>query len=179
MTAAGIFVQAGYCGIANLRQMQESARAFFVASLRKMAGKKTSAIGVRLVLGPLGVSHTEMKNAKDPRIEEIEIPTQMKKWSPSMTNLAGYLTPDQDMVNFFTVELTRGEMEAPPYTPFVTGGLAAAPWMPNEPIFDRAHESWKKLQLTHKRPTNQQLSFQAFALNYLRFTLAGDLAGAW
>lgn len=36
-----------------------------------------------------------------------------------------------------------------------------------------------KLQLTHNRPSNQTISFQAFFLNYLRFVLAGGIAGAW
>ena len=51
--------------------------------------------------------------------------------------------------------------------------------MPADPCFGRADETWEKLQATHKRPTTQTISFQALILNYLRFALAGDLAGDW
>ena len=51
--------------------------------------------------------------------------------------------------------------------------------MPLGPAFPRAHDRWKRLQLTHKRPTDQPMSLQLFVLDYLRFALSGDLAGAW
>ena len=101
------------------------------------------------------------------------------KWAPSLGNVAGILTPDQDAVNFSTIELTRGALEVPPFFPFWAGGLSQTPWVPTEPSFSRARENWKKLQTTRKRPTTQPTSFQAVALNYIRVVLVGYLASAW
>ena len=122
---------------------------------------------------------TKMKNAKGPRIEEAQIPREMTRRAPSLACLAGILAPDQDMVNHFTIELTRGMNEVPTYTPFVTGDLSADPWIPGDPLYTRARDQWKKMQTARKRPSHQPMSFQLFALTYLRFVLAGDLAGAW
>ena len=83
------------------------------------------------------------------------------------------------MVNFSTIELARRQQEAPTYIPFATGDLLSDPWMPFDPSFSRAHEQWGELQLAHNRPTDQTVSFQLFVLNYIRFILAGDLAGDW
>ena len=89
--------------------MHEHARTYFIANLKK--NKECSATGARLVLDLLAIFQTKMKNATDPRIEEIQIPREMTRWSPQLANLAGILVPDQEMVNRFTIELTRGERE--------------------------------------------------------------------
>ena len=177
--AAIIFARAGYSKIQTLRQMQENARAFCIQNLRKLTPNDAPPIGVRLALDLISVFHMQMKSIKDPTIEEVQIPNAMSKWAPSLTSLTGVIAPDQDMVNYFAIEMTRGALEIPPYAPFVTGDLSATPWMPAEPIYTREHETWKKLQTTRKRPPNQPTSFQAFVLNYIRFVLSRDLAGAW
>ena len=175
--AATIFFESGYYRVETIKRMHEHARTYFIANLKKH--KECSATGARLVLDLLAIFQTKMKNATDPRIEEIQIPREMTRWSPLLSSLTGVLVPDQEMVNHFTIELTRGENETPTYTPFVTGDLAADPWIPSDPLFKRAHDQWKKMQTTHKRPSDQPMSFQLFVLTYLRFVLAGDLAGAW
>ena len=114
--------------------------AFFIANIR---GSYTKAIMVRttrLVFGLIGTFRTKMKNAKDPRIEEVQIPRDMQKWSPSLALLAGGLVPGQGVVNHFAIGLTRGRQETSSYVPFVTGDLAAEPWMPAGPAFPRARE---------------------------------------
>ena len=133
----------------------------------------------RLVLGLVDAFQTKMKNSKDPRIEEVQIPRAMEKWAPSLTQLSGILIPGQEMVNFFTNELARGQKGVPAYTPFVTCDLTSEPWVPLGPASPRSHDQWKRLQTTHKRQTDQPMSFQLFTLNYIRFAFAGDLAGAW
>ena len=177
--AVDLFWKAGYYRVESLRQMHDSARTFLVNNLRKMTGGNGMLKDTKLVLDLIEVFQTKMKNSKDPKIEEIHIPTRMKKWCPALGDLGGILIPDQEMVNYFTIELTRGMNEVPPYYPFVTGLLHEHPWAPSDPAFVRANASWKKLQETHKRPNGQTMSFQAFVLSYLRFVLAGDLAGAW
>ena len=93
--------------------------------------------------------------------------------------MAGIPIQDQETANSFTAELTRGDKDAPPYTPFASAQLTDRPWMPSEPSFTRAHDTWGKVQTAHKRPAPQPLSFQTFVLYYQRFALAGDIAGAW
>ena len=159
--------------------MQENARTFSVQNLGKLTRKDAPPIGVRLLLDLIGVSHMKMKNSKGSMIEEVQITHQMTRWAPSLATLTGFLTPDPDMVNFFTIEMARGALEIPPYIPFVTGGCSETPWMPTEPMFARARETWEKLQTAHRRPSNQPISFHAFVMNYLGFALAGDLASAW
>ena len=51
--------------------------------------------------------------------------------------------------------------------------------MPNESAHLRAHDGWKALQKTHKRPPNLEISFQSRSAYSLRFILAGDLTSAW
>ena len=177
--AVDLFWTAGYYRVESLRQMHDNARTFFVNNLRKMTGGTGVIKDTKLVLDIIEIFQTRMKNSKDPKIEEIQIPIKMKKWCPALSDLSGVLIPDQDMVNFFTIEMTRGQNEVPPYHPFVTGQLHENPWTPADPSFVRAHSNWKKLQETHKRPNGQLMAFQAFVLSYLRFVLAGDLAGAW
>ena len=138
--AADIFFQSGYYRVENLRRMQEHARTFFIASLRKHNTKPTQVKSTRLALELIESFQTRVKNSKDPRIEEVQIPREMTKWAPSLSKLAGILVPDQDMVNHFTIELTRGLNEVPAYTPFVTGDLSGDPWLPTEPPFVRAHD---------------------------------------
>ena len=83
------------------------------------------------------------------------------------------------MANHITIELTRGALDVPPYIPIVAGDLVESHWIHDDPIFARAHDAWKKLQLPHNRPPTQPISFQAFVLYYLRFMLARDLSSAW
>ena len=174
--AAQIFFDFGYYRLETVKRMQEHARTYFISNLKKQKG--CTATSARLALDLVETFQTKMKNAKDPRIEEVQIPREMTKWNPSLASLTGILVPDQDMVNHFTIELTRGRNEVPAYTPFVTGDLSADPWIPGDPLYTRAHDQWKKMQTTHKRPSDQPMSFQLFVLTYLRFALAGDLAGA-
>ena len=140
-TGAALFAPSGYTEISNRRLTQEGARAFFVASLRKMAGNHTSIVGGRLVLDLLEVPHMRVKNAKGPLIEDVQIPTKMKKWAPSLALLAGIWTPGQEMANHFAIELTRGDLEIPPYTPFLTAGLSTTPRRPSGPAFGGSREA--------------------------------------
>ena len=177
--ASDIFFQPGYYRVGNLRRMQEHDRAFFIASLRKHNTKPTQVKSTRLASGLAETFQTRAKNPKCPRIEEVQTHREMNKWAPSFTTLAGILVADQEMVNRFTIELARGLNETPTYTPFVTGDLSGDPWLPTEPSFARAHDGWKKMQASHKRPNEQPMSIQLYTLTYLRFVLAGDLAKAW
>ena len=87
--AAAIYMQAAYSRIETLRQMRDIGRALFTNSLRKMAGASISPVGPRRVVGLLGIPHTEIKNPKDHRIEEVQIPTMMKTRAPSLAQLTG------------------------------------------------------------------------------------------
>ena len=64
--------------------------------------------------------------------------------------MAGFSATDQDAVNYFAIELTRGEREVPPYTPFAAGNLSEPHWGPIDPIFCRAHDDVDRLQGVQK-----------------------------
>lgn len=177
--AADILFEAGYYRIEALRRMQVRASAFFISNLRRHHSKTNSIKRTRLSLGMIETFQAEMKNAKDPRIEELQIPREIAKWAPSFADFSGILVPDQEMVIRPTIELARGRQELPAYTPFGAAELSAQPWMPSDPAAARPHEKWKKTQASHRRANDQSMSFQLFALNYLRFVLAGGLDGAW
>ena len=125
-----IFPRSGYYRIETIKRIQECPRTFAIANLRKKYCGANMVKCARLVLDLLETFQTKMENAKDPKIEEVQIPRAMTKWPPSLASLSGILVPGQDMVNFFTIELTRGQQETPTYIPFVTGDLLSGPWMP-------------------------------------------------
>ena len=177
--AADIFFEAGYYLIETLRHMREHARALPIANLRRRHSKTSTIKSTRSALDLTETIQAKMKNANGYRVEEVQIPRAVGKWTPAFSDLAGILVPDLDVVNHFAIELTRLKQELPAYTPFVTGDLSATPWMPSDPAVTRAHDIWGKTQAAHRRANDQAMSSQLFTLNYIRLVLAGDLAGAW
>ena len=123
---------------------------FFIASLRKNNTKPTLVKSTRLALELIEIFPTNMKNSKDPRIEEVQIPREMAQWETSMSSLSGALVHGQEMVNHFTIELARGLNEIPSYTPFATGNLSGGHLVPTEPASTRAQELWKKASSAQK-----------------------------
>ena len=120
-----------------------------------------------------------MGNAKGPRFEEPQIPSEITRRAPSLASLAGILAPGRDMVIHFAIELTRGANEIPAYTPLVAGGRPADPLIPTEPPLSLAHGRCKKIQASHKRQTDQPMSFRLSALTYIWFAFSAGVAGAW
>ena len=105
----------------------------------------------------------------------------MRDWAVSLSGISGILQPEQEMTNFFSIELERGRTARPPYTPYVTtDSLATAPWMPPDEPHSKALGRWKASQVTfHRNTGSQDLSLAQFALYRMRYILAGDLTGAW
>ena len=103
----------------------------------------------------------------------------MKRWRLGLSKLSGLLAPGQEMVNHFTREMAKAEKKRPSFQPYVTPGLAQEPWRPFYPAHAKALGNWKVLNSSHKKPSQMDLSFQAWAFYNLRFLRAGELAGAW
>ena len=60
---------------------------------------------------------------KETKLEELVIPTQMRRRPASLSGLEAFPIPDQDMVNTFTKEFALSRRMEPPYTPFVAPEL--------------------------------------------------------
>ena len=105
----------------------------------------------------------------------------MRDWSASLSGITGLIRPEQEMANYFPVELERGRTSRPPYTPYVkTDALASFPWMPPGDPHQKALGRWEASQATFRRNTGERdLSRGQYALYRMRYILAGDLASAW
>lgn len=104
---------------------------------------------------------------------------EMKHWRLGPSKLPALLDPDQEMVNFFTVEITKARQKRPTYLPYVIPDLSQDPWRPFYPDHTKAIGTWKVPNGSRKKTAPMDLSFQAWAFYNLRFLLVGDLAGAW
>ena len=63
--------------------------------------------------------------------------------------------------------------------PFIIAELNKHPRMPRQEAHTRAIDSWKTLQMTHKRPSSIEMGFQAWVDYNIRFILTGDPCEAW
>ena len=101
------------------------------------------------------------KGADKPKYEEITIPTKLRKWAHSISNVEGFLLLGQDMCNRFSFELAKGMRKKLPMLPFVPAELRKKPWIPSRDERPRALEAWKVLQKPHKRHSGLELRFQS------------------
>ena len=178
LQCAKLFVDSGYTAVDSIRQMQETARQYFLTDLRKGDKTRKPLRELRLVIDIFGLFVIQ-KDEEKPKYEEITIPEKLKLWSPSITNLLGLLLPDQDACNYFSFELAKGRCETHPIAPFATAEFHKKPWLPTESSHSRAQDVWKTMNKSHKRPSKLELGFQSWVTYNLRFILAGDLASAW
>ena len=119
-----------------------------------------------------------MKSAQGPRIEEVQIPTQLGGMGALFYQLGRFLGPGPVHGGIPCRRIGQRRTLDTAIRQFETSGLCDAPWMPAEPIFARPHESRGKRQETHRRPTSQPVSPRPISINYFRLVLAGDLAAA-
>ena len=177
---AEIFVGVGYTSWDKVKTIQQTARDFLLADLRRPENRR-SLEDLTLLLDIFDVYECQRKNTnpKDPKYEAVTISEAMRHWKPNMKDLSGNLKPSQDLCNHFSLEIARGKLLSPPVFPYVVPDLSKKPWAVQEPAHTSALESWQKLQQSHKRPGTQDLSINQWFLYNLRYVLAGDLAGAW
>ena len=181
-STAAMFVTAGYDTLQSIKDMQELGRNYFLSGVRKERKAQPNFPELRLIVDLFevyGVSTVPKSAVDNPRIEELTIPKEMKHWKLDLSHLTGFLAPDQEMVNFFTVELTKAKQKRPAYKPYVVPDLSKEPWRPFYPAHAKALETWRALNNSHKKPSPLDLSFQTWVFYNLRFLLAGDLTGAW
>ena len=57
---------------------------------------------------------------KEHKIEEIAIPSQMRRRAASFSGLTAFLSTGQEMANVFTKEMAIAQKKDPPYTAFGT-----------------------------------------------------------
>ena len=181
-SVAVMFVSAGYDTLKSIKEMQELNRTFFLQGIRKGRKSQPNFPELRLLADlfeTYGITSTPKCAPENPRIEELTIPKEMKTWKLDLSSLSGLLAPDQEMVNFFTLEMTKAKQKRPAYHPYVTPDLSKEPWRPFYPAHGKAMESWRALNNSHKKPSPLDLNFQSWIFYNLRFLLAGDLAGCW
>ena len=116
---------------------------------------------------------------KEHKIEEVVIPTQMRRWAASISGLTAFFAPAQEMANVFAKEITIAHKKGPLFAPFVTPKPHERPWRIDLPIQERANKAWKDSEPRKSKGSPHQLSFQAWTLYILRFVLVGDLLDAW
>ena len=181
-STADLFVSAGYDTLQSIKEMQELNRTFFLQGVRKYRKDQPNFPELRLLAGffeTYGISSTPKASPENPRIEELTIPKEMKSWRLDLSSLTGLLAPGQEMVNFPTLEIEKAKQKRPAYHPYVTPDLSKEPWRPFYPAHAKAMDTWRTLNISHKKPSPLDFSFQAFVFYNLRFLLAGDLTGAW
>ena len=97
---------------------------------------------------------------------------------PPLSGVGELLRPRQEAVNLFSEALYGGPKAAPPYTPFLAPKLWGDPWALQDPAHKRAVEAEKSRQKRNAVKTSFFNTGQ-LALAYLRYIIAGELAGAW
>ena len=51
--------------------------------------------------------------------EEVVIPQNMERWAIDLSKLSGFLIPDQDLANVFSMEFYEASKKEPPFAPYV------------------------------------------------------------
>ena len=80
--SADIFFCPGYYRVETIKRIQECDRDFFIAHMRKKYPGPNMAKCTRLAIDLLETFQTKMKNARGPKIEEAQIPREVKKRPP-------------------------------------------------------------------------------------------------
>ena len=97
---------------------------------------------------------------------------------PSLSGVGELLRPRQEAVNIFSEALRGGSKATPPYTPFLAPKLGESPSAPHDPARKRAFEAGGNRQERNAAKPSF-LNTGQLALAYLRYIIAGELAGAW
>ena len=118
--------------LAILRRADRDARAMFIKDLREIERRSFPEMQlVRHLLGHFAPPKVKQRpNEKNPAIEEIVLATRLGAQGNIMVyfrGLSAFLKPTQDMANFFSQELGRGENKTPSYAPFIVPDVAKAP----------------------------------------------------
>ena len=178
LQCARLFVDSGYNSLGSIRQMQETSRQYFPTDLRKGNKTRKPLRELRLVIDLLGLFVIQ-KDEEEPKYAEITIPGKLKYWPRSITNIRGLILPGQDACNHCSFERAKGRCKTHPIAPFALAEFRKKPWMAAESSHTRALGLWETMNKNHKRHSELELGFQAWAAYNLRFILAGGLASAW
>ena len=97
---------------------------------------------------------------------------------PSLSGIGELLRPRQGAANLFPEALREGSRATPPHTPFLAPTLGDSPWALQDPARKKAFEAEKSRQRRNALKTSF-LNTGQLALAYLRYIVAGELAGYW
>ena len=95
-----------------------------------------------------------------------------------MSGIGELLRPLQEAVNLIPEALREGSKAAPSYTPLLAPKSGEAPWAIQDPAHGRAYEGEKSRQRRNDVETSY-LNTRHLELAYLRYIVAGEIAGAW
>ena len=87
-------------------------------------------------------------------MEEVAIPDRMATFSVDLSGLSALLKPNQDMASAIGLEISRGCIEIPAYTPFIYHRIDAPP----RPVSTNAHTA----PVAQWRPNARQAKRGAF-----------------
>lgn len=114
--------------------------------------------------------------------EEISIANRMASCVADFPCVSGILVPYREMAYFPSIEIAhRRTSRPPPFAPYVIpDSLDETHCLPTGDPPNRSMDRWNAIRLKYRRFVgNQDLAIGQFVSYRMRFTIAGDLTGAW
>ena len=172
-TMAGVIAAEGFYDMADLADASANGRTQLVK--RVAGGQAGRARILREILDPRQLA-AEIETKKTPSFEEIGIFAAIKS-RKRLSGLAEILIPNQEAANLLE-ELRNGKRALAPFAPFLLPKLNEAPRVAQDPDCKRACEN-EKLRQQRNGVQTLFMNSQQLTLPYLRYIIAGEVAGAW
>ena len=131
------------------------------------------------LLDTYGVAEAPKRSIDNPRMGEVAIPKETKRWRSGLSKLPALLSHVQEMANRFAIEMAVDRQKRQSPQPHATPCLSNDRWRSFYPARAMAMVAWGGLRGPRKNPSPTGLSFQAWVFYNLRFLHSVDHAGAW
>ena len=149
-------------------------RGHFIADAKKHYGFKSLKL-----LRELFTSFPPLRRGRNIapiEFTEVHLPRRLQNFTADLSSLAGTLRPQQDMVNFVSEQLARGEANPQPFQPYIVPDYNAHPWLPRLAAHVNALTAWKS---KNRGTRKQSISFQMWLRHHMRFIFSAEMANAW
>ena len=176
--SSAILVRYGIPTVEAFKQAEKQARSYLSEDLRQREQRNFPELSFLITPSQHLTPHIQGGSAKV-TYAELDIPSALKTYAPSLQFLEACFRPTQSMVNFVRKELEEAPGKDPPFNPFLNPKLSASPWMPDSADHVTAHTSWIAYSETRQKKLRTDLSIRSFLLYRLRFVFATDLCAWW
>ena len=116
------------------------------------------------------------RNISAIEFNESHLPKRLKDSKADLSSLSGTLKPVQEMVNWVSEQLARGEANPQPYHPYLVPNYHDHPWLPRANAHINALSAWKSKNRGSKK---QAISFQMWLRHHFRFVISAEICNAW